>query len=485
MTLFLTNYFLTMINKILLLSVSVLAMSTTASAQNWIDMGPFPPDESFTEPTHGIAVDGEGKVWIDQSSRTPIIVDGDTLKNASGTVLTSGPIYVYNPDGEMAMDPIHEIQGDTLGTFPELFVGGLQTDHNGDIIVAIRTNIPDVDVGGRLYRIDHTTGMVSGSTVLNPISPASPGIDDAGNIYVAQVGAVGSAITIYDSEFSLIGNVVPPKGVLDEPIGKPGVGRNLSVSADGNYVYWAYSIAGTKHGLVKYSRPTEFSGYETEFRVTETDTTGFVHEGLVSESSTRHPTTGHIWFGNAPACCTGAGGDANADLGLSYFVDYSIMTWYALDPATDEIVDSLHYNLPIEYSGQHTRAIGFSPDGNYAYVGIYDPDGVPSVKKFMRADVTSIQRDPSEIPQGFTLSQNYPNPFNPQTNIEFEMKDAGLATLKVYDVLGREVATLVDEHLVAGKYTATFNATSLSSGTYVYQLDVTGHRLSGKMMLMK
>ncbi|MXX97842.1 MAG: T9SS type A sorting domain-containing protein [Rhodothermaceae bacterium] len=103
----------------------------------------------------------------------------------------------------------------------------------------------------------------------------------------------------------------------------------------------------------------------------------------------------------------------------------------------------------------------------------------------MRGTVTSIQRDPVEIPDGFTLSQNYPNPFNPQTSIEFELKDAGLATLKVYDMLGREVATLVDEHLVAGKYNATFNATELTSGTYVYQLNVAGHRLSGKMTLVK
>ncbi|MXZ04329.1 MAG: T9SS type A sorting domain-containing protein [Rhodothermaceae bacterium] len=104
----------------------------------------------------------------------------------------------------------------------------------------------------------------------------------------------------------------------------------------------------------------------------------------------------------------------------------------------------------------------------------------------MRGARTSIQRDPVEIPNGFTLSQNYPNPFNPQTKIEFEMKDGGFAKLKVYDVLGREVATLVDEHLAAGKYTATFNAANtLASGTYVYQLEVAGHRLSGKMMLVK
>ena len=84
----------------------------------------------------------------------------------------------------------------------------------------------------------------------------------------------------------------------------------------------------------------------------------------------------------------------------------------------------------------------------------------------MRGIVTRIDSDSTELPEGFTLVQSYPNPFNPQTNIEYEMKDAGLATLKVYDVLGREVAILVDEHLVPGS-TATFNATELTSVTYI------------------
>ena len=450
------------------LFVSILFITGTVSAQNWIDQGPFPPDSSFTLPTHGIAVDAEGKVWVDQSARTAALdMKGDTLRDAAGNSFMSAPIYVFNPDGMMAMEPIHTLGGDTLGSFPNPFVSGIQTDHNGDIIVVARTS----GTSGDIYRFNHKTGEVMNTANIDPYSPASPGIDANGNIYFANVGAPGSPMLAYTPAFGIATFVTQAK---------PGIGRNVSVSADGNSVYWAVSIASPRHGLVKYTRPDEFSPYTTEFQVTETDTTGFVHEGLVSESSTRHPTTGHIWFGNAPSCC-GAGNPDNLD----YFVDYTVLTWYALDPATDEIVDSLHYNLPGEYAGQKTRAIGFSPDGIYAYVGLYDTGGVVSVKKFMRGMVSSIDRDPTEIPDGFTLSQNYPNPFNPQTSIEFAMKDAGLATLKVYDLLGREVATLVDEHLAAGKYTATFNATDLSSGTYVYQLSTAGHRLSGTMTLVK
>ncbi len=464
-----------MIRKTFLLVASIALFSTTVSAQNWIDMGPFPPDSSFTLATHGIAVDAEGKVWIDQSVRDwALDMKGDTLEDANGNPFQSAPLYVYNPDGTLAMDPIHTLGGDTLGSFPNPFISGVQTDHNGDIIVVARTS----GSTGDIYRFDHKTGEVSGTTNIDPYSPASPGIDANGNIYFASVGASGSAIPIYTSDFNFAGTVVTSTDAGGK--GKPGIGRNLSVSADGNSVYWGLSIAWPRHGLVKFTRPDEFSPFTTDFTITDTDTTGFVHEGLVSESSTRHPITGHIWFGNAPSCC-GAGNPDNLD----YYEDYTVLTWYGIDPATDELVDSLNYNLPGEYDGQKTRAIGFSPDGIYAYVGLYDTGGVISVKRFMRGQVTNIQRDPLEIPDGFTLSQNYPNPFNPQTNIEFEMRDAGLASLKVYDLLGREVATLVDEHLVAGKYTATFNATDLPSGSYVYQLDVAGNRLSGKMTLVK
>lgn len=445
-----------------------------------MDMGAFPPDSSFTLATHGIAVDGSGHIWLDQSVQTPALaMNGDTLRDVSGNSFLSAPLYVFNPDGTMAREPIHLLGEDTLSSFPNAFISGLQTDHNGDIIVAARTG----GASGDLYRFSHETLELTGSKEVSPYSPASPGIDANGNIYISNVGAPGSRISVLDSEFESVGFVTE---------GKPGIGRNVSVTEDGNSVYWAPSIAWSRHGIVKYSRPDEFSAYVTDFlididsTITDTDTTvtidttGFLHEGLVSESSTRNPATGHIWFGNAPSCC-GAGNPEDLD----YFVDYTILTWYALDPATDEIVDQFNYMLPGDYAGQKTRAIGFSQDGLTAYVGLYDPAGVVSVKKFMRGSGVSIQRDPVGIPDGFTLSQNYPNPFNPQTNIEFEMKDAGVATLKVFDMLGREVATLVDEHLVAGKYTATFNASDLASGAYVYQLNVAGHRLSGKMMLSK
>ena len=89
------------------------------------------------------------------------------------------------------------------------------------------------------------------------------------------------------------------------------------------------------------------------------------------------------------------------------------------------------------------------------------------------------------LPNAFTLKQNYPNPFNPQTRIEFHMPSAGLVLLEVYDMLGRRVAVLVDEHLQAGQHAAIFDASDLSNGTYVYRLRASSFEETRTMILMK
>ncbi|MCB0725738.1 MAG: T9SS type A sorting domain-containing protein [Ignavibacteriae bacterium] len=91
----------------------------------------------------------------------------------------------------------------------------------------------------------------------------------------------------------------------------------------------------------------------------------------------------------------------------------------------------------------------------------------------------------SEIPESYRLGQNYPNPFNPSTKIDFALPHNGFVTLKVYDVLGKEVATLVNGQLNAGTYNVDFNAGALSSGIYFYRLSTDGFTEIKKMTLLK
>jgi len=89
------------------------------------------------------------------------------------------------------------------------------------------------------------------------------------------------------------------------------------------------------------------------------------------------------------------------------------------------------------------------------------------------------------LPEQFSLDQNYPNPFNPSTTIRYAIPNGGLVTIKVYDVLGNEVANLIDEYKSTGSYEVNFNASSLSSGMYLYRLQAGSFVETKKMMLMK
>lgn len=99
--------------------------------------------------------------------------------------------------------------------------------------------------------------------------------------------------------------------------------------------------------------------------------------------------------------------------------------------------------------------------------------------------ITGISNYNSEIPDSYLLKQNFPNPFNPTTNINFSIPKSGLVTLKIYDMVGKEVATLVNEVKTAGNYIVGFNASNLPSGTYFYRITTDNFVDTKKMLLVK
>jgi hypothetical protein len=99
--------------------------------------------------------------------------------------------------------------------------------------------------------------------------------------------------------------------------------------------------------------------------------------------------------------------------------------------------------------------------------------------------ITSVHQDRDVTPRSYSLDQNFPNPFNPSTRITFSIADARHVRLSVYDALGREVSTVVDRTLDAGRYSASFDATSLSAGVYYYTLRAGTFVETKKMVLVK
>jgi len=90
-----------------------------------------------------------------------------------------------------------------------------------------------------------------------------------------------------------------------------------------------------------------------------------------------------------------------------------------------------------------------------------------------------------QIPENFSLSQNYPNPFNPITTIRFELPEDEKVSLKIFNILGEEVSTLVNTDLKAGQHEFQFNANNLSSGIYFYQLQAGSFVQTKKMILIR
>jgi len=106
-------------------------------------------------------------------------------------------------------------------------------------------------------------------------------------------------------------------------------------------------------------------------------------------------------------------------------------------------------------------------------------------KKIVRPSFITDVEENKTIPQDFVLYQNYPNPFNPSTIIGYQLPVTSNVTLKVYDILGREIATLVNEQKPAGKYELKFDGSELASGVYFFTLKTGNYAETKKMILMK
>uniref|UniRef100_A0A7V2ZJ26 T9SS type A sorting domain-containing protein n=1 Tax=Ignavibacterium album TaxID=591197 RepID=A0A7V2ZJ26_9BACT len=130
-----------------------------------------------------------------------------------------------------------------------------------------------------------------------------------------------------------------------------------------------------------------------------------------------------------------------------------------------------------------TNITGLRSTGTYLYAGT-GGEGLWRIK--INDLITNVDEESySTIPSQFYLSQNFPNPFNPSTKISWQSPVGSRQILKVYDILGNEVATLVDEFKEAGRYEIEFDARNLSDGIYFYRLQADNFVQTKKMILIK
>jgi len=115
---------------------------------------------------------------------------------------------------------------------------------------------------------------------------------------------------------------------------------------------------------------------------------------------------------------------------------------------------------------------------------ITDQESLKSNEADVRVEGIAMQKTVSNNPIfSYKLNQNYPNPFNPATIISYQLQKDGLVSIKVYDILGKEIAELINEKQTAGNYQIEFNASNLPSGTYFYKI-ATGNFTEVKKMIL-
>lgn len=442
---------------ITILLLTLFAFSASIFAQGFDFGGYFTPADTNKAKlyttyygNHGVAVDPDGKIWIQKNAKWV----GDSLE-INGKTTQVMALHVFDKNFEEAsFSPITFItvdsDVDTLGYGLCKTGTGLEVAKDGNIIASFASTV---------FKLNYKTG--EGMAKIVPFGSGSTNLtspDAEGNFCVAKV-ASATPVKKYSADFTFLADVIDTVY---------GFARSFELSPDGETIYWT---AFTNRYTLSYHRNDPVFGTYKD----KVDTL-FKSEEFSIQSSDWDPKTGYFWF------CAGPSTDHSPADSLRRHM------YFALNPATGELVDSLMYEGVVvggDKTIQH-YSMSFSVAGDTLWLSNFDSkSGLPNVQYWVRNYIGVEEEPNAPVVNGYTLSQNYPNPFNPATVIKFHVAKEGLVSLKVYNTLGQEVAELVNEFMTAGDQKVSFNASHLASGTYIYRLNVNGVSLSNKMILVK
>ena len=407
---------------------------------------------------HGVAVAPDGNIWLALHgglADEPCIVDGDTVG-------IYRPVYVLDPTtgNHVSFSPINvlEFPDGTLDTLhtnsPHNGSGkGISVDKDGNILYTSWSTV---------YRINYQTGACMNRFIPTAfMGSMTEAVQDAnGLIYVGYVGKMHQ-LYILDNDFNLVGNAVDTVKYLN---------RTLAVTSDGKDLYTGSTWNG--FGIVHWH-----SDIPGVFQYTAVDTLGNWYDYYDATLDSTYDVKlwpscldwgpdGLLWAGNLRPDWSGSKGGM----------------YYAFDVTTGQIVDSVGIAMGDSSAGgvYSPRGAAWSADGNTMYLADFDYNVVSVWTK-----TTGIEDENLRVLRTFNLSQNFPNPFNPTTTIPFTIENSGLIKLIVYDMLGHEVATLVNKKMNPGSYKFDFDATGHATGMYIYRLTVDGKQMAKKMLYVK
>ena len=385
-------------------------------------------------------------------------------------------------------------------------------------------------VNDNAYKINPTTGA---GTLLGPLGFNANYAQDAdfefaSNIlYLAAYGPTGAwrtmnlatgmttlVVTWTGTEVTalgIVGDCAPPSGVFFDDFESYTVGQRLACQDSINWTTWSISPCNTTEDPL-ISNAQAFSPTKSVVIVQNNDLVkplGNDTTGIHLMSFKFYIPTGKSGYFNTLAgftpnpfkwgmecyfdvAATGNNGRLKA-ASLTVPFAYTHGSWQSVMVVVNLDIDSARFYINESYI--HTwrwtaGASGTVPKVLAAnnFFGATANDQMYMDDYYYNPDtswLTGVTQNGNTVPTEYALSQNYPNPFNPSTKINFAIPTTGLVTMKIYDVLGKEVATLINEVKNPGNYIVEFDGSSLSSGVYFYKLQVGDFSSVKRMVLVK
>ena len=320
------------------------------------------------------------------------------------------------------------------GSLPTAFIAPYKLfNSNGNYMYAGRSKIYKSTNGGGTWNVTNNNSSLDG----NPALAMEISYQTSEKVYVATAPSANVRGHIFrttdsGSDWIDITGSLPdrfPADIAVDPL-------------DDSIVYLTFYGFGTGHVFKS-----------TDSRTNWTDITGTLPDVPTASVIVDPNNTDHIYVGN--------------DLGVYVSTDGGTI-WQDYKEGLPTAVIAMDLNITAS-----NNVIRVATHGN----GVYE-------RKLLSTVVTDVN-EKNTVADNFKLEQNYPNPFNPTTIIKFTIYNLQFTVLKVYDVLGNEVAILVNEEKPAGTYEVNFNASGLSSGTYFYTLKAGNFVQTKKMILLK
>jgi sugar lactone lactonase YvrE len=453
----------------ILLFVILLSLGSIVNAQdeaNWIfdkvliDME-LPQDNGWG--FHGVAVAPDGNIWLalhGNLAQDTLFVEGDTV--------VTRPVYILDPDGNhVSFSPLRVIDfgGGDLDTMwtgsPHNGSGkGISVANDGNILYSSWTTV---------YKIDYTDGSGIAKWTPEDKDAITEAVQaDDGKIFVGYVISAARPVVILDENLDFLANAIDTLRQIN---------RTLAISPDGKDLYTGSTWSGkgilhfhsTLPGVLKYAPVDTFGNFGDVLVPGDPDTT--YEDVILWASCLDWDPNGLLVAGNLRDDWSSGG----AGTGSQYY-------WF--DVVTKEqkwAVGEPNPEVPANGGLWSPRGAAWSADGSKMYLADFDYNTVT----VWTPNPLSIEQDGEVIARTFDLSQNYPNPFNPVTTIPFAIYKRVNVELKVYDIQGKLVDTLIDGPMNPGSHNIKYDANHLATGNYFYQLKVEGQILTKKMILVR